>query len=464
MKERVEIWVILLWVSCSCTASRSVIDQAPYSVSQNSSYYAAPITPEKALEEELPSTLTLEAIIHLALSHNPSTAKAWAEARVAAATWRESQSGDFPIISGGYQLSRSKEPVTAALSPEVISEYATEWGPQLDLTYTLLDFGQTSMQIQAAKEALLSADCLHRYQIQTTLQQTLFSYYSYLSQQNELTSQELNVNTAALTEHIVEKEVTLGIKDASDLLQAKTELLKAQIEVALQKQKVIEAKANLLTQIGMKCNHPVEIEACFDKIYSLVTHYDTEALLKIALAKRSDLLSSQASLRAQEFRVKGAKRQFFPEVTYDLSAFTGRVKPGGDVGINYSSVIALNIPLFSGFSSLNQLEKEKSLRDVYAASLKQSELLVREQVITCHAAMQTSTTVLELAKAFEKASLEQYEAALGRYQAGVGSILELTTSQNTLGVARSQLVKSQTELLSAFVNLHYVTGLLAPLS
>ena len=108
-------------------------------------------------------------------------------------------------------------------------------------------------------------------------------------------------------------------------------------------------------------------------------------------------MAAEASLRSQDANVDATWRQFLPHVTYDLSATWDKVRPpGAYLGLNYTSILSLNVPIFSGFSTLNLLRQAKSVRDEARATLEQTELSVIEGVMTAHAGVQTALTSLKL--------------------------------------------------------------------
>ncbi|MGH2639682.1 MAG: TolC family protein, partial [Rhabdochlamydiaceae bacterium] len=85
-----------------------------------------------------------------------------------------------------------------------------------------------------------------------------------------------------------------------------------------------------------------------------------------------------------------------------------------------------------------------------------------EQVITSHAAVHTAFEALGFADKLLGAAQEQYDIALERYKAGVGTIIELVTAQNTLAASRAQNVSSTTAWLTSLINLSYAAGALIP--
>ncbi len=469
-----KLWVGLLSViGFGCMANRGVVEPYSYAPKSPSSMYDMPLDLTSLKLDERKEPLTLAELVDIALRNNPATRLTWAKARAAAAVWAQSQSPNFPTISGNYTLTRDKSTIVttgaqtqqgSAQGTIVFSQLSSTWGPELQLTYTLLDFGLTSANVRSAKEALISADFSHNFQIQTVLNQVASDYYSYLSQQQQLKAQEADLDTARVTADAVLAEVNAGVKDKSDLLQAQTELLQAEVNLINQRQNVINAKAVLFTDIGLGAEKQLPVADTLEVPPIDQMEENVDGILAVALSMRSDLLAAEASLRAQQAAVDASWRQFLPNVTYDLVVNQSRAKPGGDLGIQYNGVVSLNYPIFSGFSTVNQYRQAKSIRDQAQATLRQTELNVTEQVITSHAAVRTAFAALRVTDKLLATAQEQYDVALSRYKTGVGTIIELVTAQNTLASSRAQNVSTTTNWLSALVNLSYAAGTLVPVS
>lgn len=462
---------LLAAVGFGCAASRGVVEPYSYAPKAPQSVYRMPLDVSAMDLEGRKEPLSLAELVDIALRNNPSTRLTWAKARAAAAVWAQSQSGNYPTLSGNYTIQREKSTlvttgattaVGSAISTIIFSQLSTTWGPELQLSYTLLDFGYTSANVRSAKEALLSADFSHNFQIQTVLNQVASDYYNYLSQQQQVQALEADLKTAQITMEAVQAEVMAGVKDKSDLLQAETELLQAEINLINQRQNVVNARAVLLTDIGLGAEKQLPIADTLDVPPIDQMEQDANQILAVALSMRADLLAAEASLRAQQAAVDASWRQFLPTLTYDLTANQSRAKPGGDLGIQYTGILSLNYPIFSGFSTVNQYRQAKSLRDQAQATLRQKELSVTEQVITSHSAVRTAFSALRMSDQLLKAAQEQYTIALDRYKAGVGTIIELVTAQNTLASSRAQNVRSTAAWLTSLVNLSYAAGTLLP--
>jgi outer membrane protein TolC len=185
-----------------------------------------------------------------------------------------------------------------------------------------------------------------------------------------------------------------------------------------------------------------------------------DQLLTIAMRKRSDLIASEARLRSEEAAVDAAWRQFWPTVTYNLTAFQEFSNPGGNLNVNYTSTIALNFPIFSGLSTLNNLKKARANKTAAEAELRQNQLTVIQDVVTTHASVKSAFDALQFADSLLETAQRQYDVILSRYKAGVATILELVSAQSTLADARASQVSSTNQWLNSLVNLSYAAGTL----
>jgi outer membrane protein TolC len=438
------------------------MDPYAFAPKNSSAFYQMPLDTTNVTENSLENPLTLSEILDIALRNNPSTKLTWAKARAAAAQWGQTESPLFPSLSANYTFERSKTTYPPEFGTPRFVQYLSDWGPGLSLSYLLFDFGQTRAAAQSARQALLFADFTHNRQIQTVLQQVTADYYTYLSQQEMLTAKEADLITAQTSLDAAQVGYDAGVKDLSDLLQAKTQFLQTKIQLAQQQQTLTDATASLLTDMGLFASQTVAIEPLpevppIDQMLAT-----SDQLLTIALEKRADLMAAEAELKSQEYAVEAAWKQLWPTLTYNGTVFDGTSNPGGHLGLNWTSTFSVNFPLFSGFSVLNNLKQVKAQKVQAEATLRQTQLSVVEDVVTVHASTKTSFQTMQCSEALLTAAKEQYSVALARYKTGVGTILELLSAQSTLADARAQDVSTTNRWLNALVKLSYAAGTLMP--
>src|SRR5258708_403947 len=101
--------------------------QIDFKVTDTSAFRAASQLPH--------NPLTLAEIVDFALRNNPQTSLAWAQAKVAAAKVGSAEAAYLPQITAGAAVQFTANIFT---SPD---SSATTYGPNMSLSYLLLDFG-----------------------------------------------------------------------------------------------------------------------------------------------------------------------------------------------------------------------------------------------------------------------------------------------------------------------------------
>ena len=469
----------LLLLTAGCMPDRAVTDPDSYAPTTSHAVWKPPRKSEDiapVIDEDVP--LSLAELVDIALRMNPNTKLTWAQARFAAAQYGMAQAPDFPVVGSTYTFERSRflgsssspgsvatsaseTSTTGGVTSSVIS-YEGQWGPQLQLSYTLLDFGQTRASVEAAKQALYEADFTHNREIQTVIQQISDDYYNLLFQKEQLKALEADLVTAQTSFDAAQLGLEAGVKDLSDVLQAKTQLLQIQIQITSQRQNIVVAQAALLTNMGLSAHQVIQVEE-IPSIPSLDKMTDNaDSLLAIAMEKRQDLLAAEASLRTQESNVDLARRQFYPTLGYNLLVGQTTYSTLGNDKYDFQSTVTLSFPIFSGFSMLNNLKSAKAKQSQAEAQLRQTQLTVIQDITTSHSSVRSTFDNLKVTDELLQVSRQEYDVSLARYKAGVGNIIELMTSQSNLADARSRQIQGIRDWLTALVQLSYAAGTLEP--
>lgn len=472
----------ILTLCCGCFPDRATVDPYSYAPKTSGSVWTSR---KKTIEEPAAvpakdTPITLAEALDIALRNNPNTKLTWAKARVAAAQYGQSESYQFPTLTGSYTYERTRNissspgnassvVITSGAASSTSSGgskaqalYFSQWGPQLQLSYLIFDFGQHRATSDAAKEALHFADYTHNRQIQTVLQQVASDYYNLLYQKELLKANEADLYTAEITFDAAKLELDTGVKDLSDLLQAQTQLLQSQSQLVVQKQNVINALATLLTDMGLKANQTLELEQVPNIPPTDEMLQSADEILAIALQKRADLLAAEANVKSQEANVSAAWRQFLPTLQYNLDfGETSYSKIGSD-HYDFTSTFSLSFPIFTGFSNLNNLRAAKAQKEQAEASLQQTQLQVIQDITTTHSNVKTAFETLKISDELLRVTEKQYDVALERYKAGTGTILELTSAQSSLADARASVANATNQWFTALIELSYAAGTLEP--
>jgi len=173
--------------------------------------------------------------------------------------------------------------------------------------------------------------------------------------------------------------------------------------------------------------------------------YTLDQAKELAFAARPELKSFDAQRRAQDQLIAVARRGHLPDLIFDAnyrrSNSSAAENPfpllgGWQVGLN------LLIPIFDGFRTTNRVQE--TLHTYYV--IKSQEELQRQQVaLDVEQAYLRLVELLERIKANEaaaNAAKENLDLANGRYEVGVGSIIEATDAQNLYTDAQTTYIRT----------------------
>lgn len=421
--------------------------------------------PEIPCEEHI---LCLSEILDIALINNPQTENTWAIAREYAAEYGRIQSLYFPWISAtfsynntrtSYLASQVEQPMNVSKESLIINTQ-TEWGPQANLTWTLLDFGQRRYSTEAARYALYWANYNHNQAVQTLIQDVTVDYYDYLYQMKLLEADQADLATANETLTAAELGLRNGVKNVSDVLQARTQAILAEITLSEQYKQVNNSYATLLTTMGLPADSKIQMQK--------MPFVDPESVnldplceyIDISMQCRPDLLASRSSVVSAENAVTAAKRAWTPVVGYTLQVGNNTYSGGFNDEINYQSSLSVSMPIFTGFNIRNTIRLAEAGLEQTEAMLKTTEVNVVKDVTTAHFNVTVAFNTLKAAIRFLEAAKEEYEVAIEQYRAGVNTILDVLSAQSSLFDARAKQAQSLQEWFTSLSTLSYSAGLM----
>lgn len=470
---------LLLLFTTGCYVNRASYDPFSYAPENPCSYWRADYLADVlACEDEticpdLPSeehVLCLAEVLDIALVNNPQTQKSWAEARQAAAIYGRSQSTFFPHIIAEYNYNHTRtaflasqveQPMNVNMERLLLNNQDT-WGPRAQVSWILLDFGQRRYTTEAARYYLYFADYSHNEAVQSLVEQITNDYYNFLYEKKLLEAKEADVFDATETLDAAELGLKKGVRSVSDVLQARTQLLMAEISLSDQKSTLKTAYATLLSDMGLPANSEITTQK--------LPYVDPEELnldclsifLDMAMQCRPDLLAARAYLRSAEMALKATKRAWLPVLDYSLDIGRTYFTGGFNSDYDMTSTLSIKMPIFTGFNIRNSIRYAKAQVEEAQASLKESELEVIKNVTTAHFNVTIAHDTLHSANQLLKVAQKQFEVARAQYRNGVNTILDVVSAQTTLFDARATQAQSIQQWFDSIAALTYSTGMINP--
>ncbi|MDD5287322.1 MAG: TolC family protein, partial [Desulfuromonadaceae bacterium] len=176
-----------------------------------------------------------------------------------------------------------------------------------------------------------------------------------------------------------------------------------------------------------------------------------------AVKNRSEMHQLSALKSAADSSLKTAKRSYLPFLSGTASVgYADRdFPPAGNV---WSVGLNLTVPLFSGFSSVEQVREANANRNAIEARQNNLKLQIGKEVESAWLGVSEATARMASTEKEVIAANESKALAEGRYQAGVGSIIEVTDAQSHALEARTANIQANYDYYTALALFDHATG------
>ncbi len=440
-----------------------------------SSLHPMPLTdapPDIPTQDE---PFSLAELVDIALRNNLQTKITWAQARSAAAQWGQSQSQFFPQLTTEYSFERARQPnfipvisvnagtITPATTAVSVTDiYYSVYGPQLQMSYLVYDFGTLRATTESYRQALYNADWTHNNTVQVLIQTIMNDFYNYLYQKQLYIAYEADVETAQLTFDVANAGLKAGVRDISDYLQAQTQLLQNQTTLCAQQQNVQVTYAQMLANMGLPANIEIHTLGLPSELPKEDVLPPLDEMIAVGLQNRPDLLAAEANWRSYQQQVKAAERQMLPQINYTFDLGKSFFNGGMHDQYNFTSTIAVSMPIFAGFYYRNAVKIAKSNMKTAEEEMNNLQINVIQEVTTYYSNVKVAFDTIQFATAYLAASEEQYTVALAKYKEGTNTILDVVSAQSSLADARATQASAIQQWFTALANLAYSTGMISP--
>jgi len=418
--------------------------------------------------------LTLEEALQSARDHAPQLRQARAATRGAEARADQVHAPAKPQVRGsadyllqnGY-TSRTAPSAAAASSGATISNGLSA---RADASLLLWDSGRTEKQWQAARATALSQS----YDENVTLADALYSVESsfFGARAQRALSTVARDALANQERHLrqVQGFVDAGTRPEIDLAAARTAVANARVQFVTAENAYESAKAALNRAMGVEASTDYDVA---DTGLAPVAGEDapTDALLAEALRARPEFAAFSEQERAQELQLEAVRRAVLPTVSATAGVAASETNTqafvqsaaaldgnSNSAGTNWSAGLSLTWPLFQGGLYEAQADEAAANLDSLRALADALRLQVRLDVEQARLAVRGAAAAREAAGEASRSAAEQLRLAEGRYEAGVGNIIELGDSQLGLVQAQAQVVQADFNLASARAQLLRALG------
>jgi TolC family type I secretion outer membrane protein len=374
--------------------------------------------------------LTLDQCLEIAVRRSPAITAADSSVNAAGARLGQARSAYYPQVG----LTGSATRASSYLDPTNSAQNFYQGNATVNQTF--FDFGRTPSQVRIQR---LNEDA-SRSDRRDTVSQVVFGvkqgYYSLLQAEK---NREVAKETVKLASDQLDQArgfFDAGVKSKYDVTQAEVNLSNANLALIRAENAVQIARVTLKNAMGAPDMPDFAIE---DTLAFLKNTISFDDAVQQAYSKRPDLLALQARRDASQESVSLARSGHFPVLTGNASYFRSDDQFVPEKS-GWSAGVLLTVPLFNGFLTSNQVKEARENLNAARANeetLRQSILLDVQQAYLNLRALEDGVAVAELTV---RLAQENYDIANGRYNAGVGSPLDVTNALVGLANAKTNYI------------------------
>ncbi|WP_154667030.1 TolC family protein [Chania multitudinisentens] len=481
-KKRVICTVMGLWMLTGCATDQ--LDLAPASPSSPWAPNASPTmnsggnfsVPANPLVAELspPPAMDIEHVyqlpelIDIAQMQNQDTRIAWQQARQAALAVGMVESTFLPMISasviGGYQSTRTPLPYKVGAQQDLDTS-SSAVVPALALQWLIFDFGQRSALQEAAKYTSYAANVTFNGMHQKLIYDVTRTYFQYGAAVARSKVAQGTLHNSQMILQAAQARRNKGIATAVEVAQAQQQVAQAELNRVVSQGAERDSWQALLGAMGISPLSRFKVALTEDKPLPEMTSPPTQAMIKLALSQRPDVLASYADVQAAASGIKAVEADFLPKVYLAgvVAGGNGRfdvqgLPPIGPQTSSSSILLGVSVPLYDGGLRAARVKEAESRAAATNEGFKKTqELAVREIVVaadTLHSALESNKAALNLVKT----AFITYDAALESYRNGVGTITVANEAANGLLTAQQMSTDAHAAALIAASNLAFVMG------
>lgn len=402
----------------------------------------------------------------LALKNNPRISVGKLLALAQHQVYRETRAAELPNLNGAITAADAKEGTrigAGTLNASLLLEHA---GAGVTLSQLITDFGRTVNLVSYSKLLEKAQNANSVATIEDIVLATDQAFYNALQAQALLKVAQQTVTTRQSLEHQIDELAKNKLKSNLDLSFAQVNLSQAKL-LLLDAQNNVDSTIAALTAI-LGFDKQVTYELSDQDSILPAPPPDVDVLIHTALRQRPDLQALNYDQQAAEKFRRAQRDLLFPTVSA-LGIVGGTpVRPDcfdgcfpnyftsswyGAIGVNMS------IPIFNGFLYTAQASEANYRAKAAAENTRDMRDRVVRDVRTTWLSANTAFQRVGVAAELAKEADLGLNLAQGRYNLGLGSIVELSQAQLQQTDAAIGYVNSQYQYRLALSTLNFEIGM-----
>jgi len=413
-----------------------------------------------------PSVLTLEQALDTARSHQPLLRRARALAEGADAAADMARAPLLPQLNAtaSYQRTTANFVARPGAVPQSFSGNPVD--PDFDTfnffsasataSQLIYDFGLSRGSYRAARETARAEAASQEVTARSVELSVRTAFFQARAARALLEVARATYANQERHREQTQAFVSVGSRPEIDLAQVRTDVANARVQLIQAENAYEIGKAQLNQAMGVERSTSYEVA---DETLPPVPEEGAsiEALQAVAIEARPELVALERRARAQKLLSRSTKGAYGPSLGVASTISEAGVKLN-DMTWNWNAGVTLSWPLLSGGLTHAQTRQTRAGFLGVSAELDALRQQVRLQLEQTRLGVRSARAVVEAAEEALINARERLRLAEGRYEAGVGSAIELGDAQLSLTAAEAQRVRADYDLAVARAQLLNALG------
>ena len=336
-------------------------------------------------------------------------------------------------------------------------------GSTLTLQQTLFDSGTRESINAQARRGLDAA----RFGRTDTRQQIILAvtsdFYGLLRADDLVKVSQAQVTRAQQTVNQTQGQIDAGVAARADILQSQADLANAQVSLLQNESAVRSSEAALKNVMAIETSIPLQLAtlATADALPpppNAGLERTLDDYIQQAYAARPDLRQQLSVIEVSRQSVKQAHIAAGPALT---GSYVLTYQPQNDLGAKSTDsqvLVTASYPLFDAGRARGAVRVAEAGRDADLDRLEQLRQNIRLDVEQSFYDRSLALQRTQLAQIAIQAAQASFDAATARRQAGIGTVLDITTAQVSLTQAQNGYVSAIYDFYTADARLRRATG------
>jgi outer membrane protein len=403
--------------------------------------------------------ISLQDAVSLAQTNSPSAVLAEGAVENAQGQVKTTYYGFFPTLSGTLGHSQGAGQVLdngGKLIPRITRpQYSTG----LNANLTVFDGGKRVYDLRARNADLNAAEVSEASTKFTVALSVKQQYFAILAAREaeaaakvalDLANQQLGASVA---------KVRAGAAIISDSLRSAIAVGNAQLTLLTAQNNIRNSSLALTRLVGSST--PVTAAAS-DTADFAVTPIDSASIVMLATTGPT-VRSAEASLSSANAAVKSAKAAYYPSLTtslryggsgYDMYYGVG----SGQLAYSNTFSVSLSMPLWDGFARNEAVNRAQVTVSSDVAQVRDAKLLAQQNIETQISTLRSAEERIHIQQLSVEAAQEDLRVQQQRYALGSSTLLDVTTSLNSLNSARQALIQARLDYRTARAQIEAIIG------